>query len=185
MAKERRRQRKPFGKGFLWTLSQTEGPRPLRLPGDAWQVQRRSLQPRVGGDAERSRSRRRSVTDAACPLRVHIAPAEKYPKYGNLRRIRWCPRADRGVRPYEMVRFPKRADVLNRPLRSCAKPLKLPLHLPRGGACRAKRFARRSGLSHLLLGTWIVRKCFKPVQPKTKNESAYVTVSTLYFSLYF
>ena len=35
----------------------------------------------VGADAERSCSRRRSVTDAACPLRVLIGPS---PPHGNL-----------------------------------------------------------------------------------------------------
>ena len=45
----------------------------------------------VGADGERSRQRRRSATDAAYPLRVHIGPRSARRFHGNLRRIRRFP----------------------------------------------------------------------------------------------
>ena len=55
----------------------------------------------VGADGERSRQRRRSATDAAHPLWVHIGPRSAHRFYENLRRIRRFPTGRCGHRPLQ------------------------------------------------------------------------------------
>ena len=67
--KRKKRPGKPFG-WFPRTLSIDQS---LALDLRRMEVKKSTIE-FVGADAERSCSRRRSVTDAACPLRVLIGP---------------------------------------------------------------------------------------------------------------
>ena len=68
----------------------------------------------VGADGERSRQRRRSATDAAYPLRVHIGPRSMYHLMEICGEFVGSQRADVGIGPYKVQYMNKTGRVFRK-----------------------------------------------------------------------